>query len=150
MAMPQSQISNSSDAHVNTTDPMTEVVPTFRSEEDNIERELDITTLTESSADSLRINDPFMYYSIFKPTGNHAGEVSNLLSMLESNESERRSANVMVTRKTRISVECDFCSALLELMEDTPTIDGRDSENQHLRMIGNDDEFDDVYLSEQP
>jgi hypothetical protein len=149
MAMPQSQISNSSYANVNTTGPMTEVIPTFRSEEDNVARELDITTLTESAADSLRINDPFMYYSIFKPTGNHVGEVSNLLSMLESNESERQSASVMVSRKTRISVECDFCTALLELMQETPAIDDGDNEYQHLSMIGNDDEFDDVHLSEQ-
>lgn len=54
------------------------------------------------------------------------------------------------THKARIYVESDFCPALHELMEEAPVIDGRDNKNQHLQMIRNDDEFDDVYLSEKP
>ncbi|KAL3786685.1 hypothetical protein HJC23_002774 [Cyclotella cryptica] len=146
--MPQSQSSNLSSADVNTTSTMTEVVPTFQSEEDHVVVELDITTLTESAINSLRTDDPFMYYSIFKPTGNPAREVSDLLSTLESNESEQRLASQLVSRKSRISVEADFSTALLELMEEMPEIGGTNNEYQHLTMLGNDDEVQDDHLAE--
>jgi hypothetical protein len=90
---------------------------TFRSANEVAKtKELDITTLnTEASTEDLLKKDPFMYYSVFKPTGSPAREAANhVTEMQRSNDGH---PSMMVKRKTRISVECDVLTALQEMFE---------------------------------
>eukprot|EP00804_Cyclotella_cryptica_P030408 CCRYP_008504-RB/>CCRYP_008504-RB protein AED:0.10 eAED:0.10 QI:257/1/1/1/0/0/3/43/147 len=93
-------------------------VPTVKSKEDTSTKELDITSLTESAIESLRTDDPFMYYSVFKPTGNH-GRDPDIISITQNLRKESQLSSFVVSRRSRISVECDPLTAVLqEMMED--------------------------------
>jgi hypothetical protein len=78
-------------------------VPTIKKEPAT--KKLDITTLTAATANSLRTEDAFMYYSVFKPTGHPDTELEDLMVMLQNGDVPASTA--IFERKTRISVECD-------------------------------------------
>ena len=82
-------------------------VATFRSADEKAEtRNIDITRLNnDASINSLCKNNPFMYYSVFKPTGNHEMEAANHVA-----------DSVMVKRKRHISVKCHVWTVMKEIM----------------------------------
>jgi hypothetical protein len=108
--------------------------PTFMPDEEQA-RQIDITALnTDASIDSLRKNDPFMYFSIFKPTGNHQMEAANHVAELQSGDGP--SESVMVERKRRISVECDLLTATQEMLG----LGGDNAEADQVMLDDNDDD----------
>lgn len=79
---------------------------------------IDLTKLTEEEVRAIRTHDSFMYFSIFKPTHYPVGETGNLTSRLDSARSQDHVSSLIVTRQTRISVECDTITALTRMLAD--------------------------------
>ncbi|KAL7487120.1 hypothetical protein ACHAW6_012716 [Cyclotella cf. meneghiniana] len=83
------------------------LVPTFPSEPRK-PKQVDVSKLTKDDIQSLRKDDPFMYYSI--PGVSKADllcqpvDCSNLQSLIRGDASCSR----VVSRRSRVSTECDF------------------------------------------
>lgn len=112
------QLYASSSAYASTLGPVISV-PTFKAKEETTTKELDVASLTESAVRSLRNEDPFMYYSVFKPTGSHNCEDTDLVSMSQNLRKEGQISSLIISRQSCISVECDPLIAILqEMLED--------------------------------
>jgi hypothetical protein len=109
---------------------------TFKGEETTEARVIDVSTLTAADIKALLTSDPFMYYSIFKPTiANHSEA-----ELLQHVGNEGPDAHVMVARQTRLSVECDATTVMLQMMErhgDDAAVnhDGNDEVARQLAML---------------
>eukprot|EP00804_Cyclotella_cryptica_P030404 CCRYP_008491-RA/>CCRYP_008491-RA protein AED:0.36 eAED:0.36 QI:0/-1/0/1/-1/1/1/0/125 len=70
---------------------------------------------TRFDVETLRRDDPFMYYSIFKYDHDAAG-VSSLLQ--RNSECYGSDSTVKVQRRSRISVECDHITEIMNCMSE--------------------------------
>ena len=77
-------------------------IPTFKPTKVQVKppKKVDILTLSTSQISSLRKDDPFMYYSIFRPNGQ--------LSSKFSGKDLQEDSTLMVQRRTRVSTESDL------------------------------------------
>lgn len=92
------------------------IVPTFADpQEPRIEVNLATLASDATSIDSLRVGDPFLYHTIFAPTGNLSREtVSGIVSNAREHEGdETNTTTVSVKRRKRISTEVDPMMLLL-------------------------------------
>jgi hypothetical protein len=75
------------------------MVPTVRNEE---RREIDITSLTDDEINLLREEDPFLFYSIFRPTHNQDVGFADVAPALQNNGNGGGPGPVMVERQSRL------------------------------------------------
>jgi hypothetical protein len=80
------------------------MVPTVRNGE---RREIDITSLTDEQLNLLREEDPFLFYSIFRPTRNQDLGFADVAPALQDNGNGGGQGPVMVERQGRLSTEVD-------------------------------------------
>ncbi|KAL3793819.1 hypothetical protein HJC23_006179 [Cyclotella cryptica] len=91
------------------------LVPTFSSEPRKT-KQIDVSKLTEGDIQSLQKDDPFMYYSI--PGISEAEllretvDYSNLSSLIQGDGS----CSGVVSRRSRLSTECDYAVLFKDLM----------------------------------
>eukprot|EP00956_Cyclotella_meneghiniana_P004979 scaffold6160_cov23-Cyclotella_meneghiniana.AAC.3 len=78
--------------------PSSFVVPTFKPQDEDPPKKLNVRTLSESQISYLKHHDPFMYHSIFSPDG-------QMLSGVKIRVEESKEEEVMVKRSTCVSAE---------------------------------------------
>jgi hypothetical protein len=135
------------DAAGGTMEGMTFTINTFRPEvEGQSTMEIDISSLTESQINALRREDPFLYYSIVKPTSNPNRSVA---TAVQGAVNQGRGNVVVVQRQRRISVEvddvtagCQFLEALAAEAEDADAAEDAGTEPSQAET--NDDQRDEV------
>ena len=81
---------------------------TFRGEDADSQREIDVTALTAEELNAIRTSDPFMYYSILQPTRGPPRDISAALATVQASQGQTNT----VQRRRRISVETDAVTAL--------------------------------------
>ena len=91
-------------------------IPTFPTKPREHEVEVDVKTLTDPAyADALRAADPFMYYSCFAPSKTLSSKLADRLpTAMESEDDSNQIKTVKVTRKGRVSAECEGLEFLLQ------------------------------------
>ena len=78
--------------------PSSFVVPTFKPQDEDPPKKLNVRALSESQISYLKHHDPFMYHSIFSPDG-------QMLSGVKIRVEESKEEEVMVKRSTCVSAE---------------------------------------------
>jgi hypothetical protein len=105
------------------------MVPTARNEE---RREIDITSLTDEEIILLHQQDPFLFYSIFRPTHNQDLGFADVAPALQNNGNGGGPGPVMVERQSRLSTEMDAVTYMARM----------------LGMVGHQDADDDEEMAE--
>jgi hypothetical protein len=116
------------------------MVPTVRNGE---RREIDITSLTDEQLNLLHEEDPFLFYSIFRPTRNQDLGFADVALALQDNRNGGGQGPVMVERLGRLSTEVDavtYMARMLGMVADQ----GAGTGHQGAGIPGNQDSDEDT------
>jgi hypothetical protein len=110
-------------------------VPTFRPDQGTQAFEVDIMSLlaSETDAETLRIEDPFLYHSIFTPSGNLTKEAVN--AAMAQIVTGSLTSRITVVRHRCIATECDAAM----FYTPNPRMPVRNDENQLMFDEDNED-----------